>query len=133
MGAIHPISWRPLAIATAAGAPSPATIPPLRSGDNETAQLGGGFFLYVIETLQISGSLRLPGFKDPTTRITTPPSDHIPLGGVVRFSVLRAGLSSLRRAKKRPQRGGELRPPVSELRLQGYNQGRLPAEVLALG
>jgi hypothetical protein len=26
-----------------------------------------------------------PGFKDPTTEMPAPPSDHIPLGGVVRF------------------------------------------------
>jgi hypothetical protein len=26
-----------------------------------------------------------PGFKDPTTEMPTPPSDYIPLGGVVRF------------------------------------------------
>jgi hypothetical protein len=44
------------------------------------------FSLYVIETLQTSGRLSLPGFKDPTTGLTTPPSDHIPLGGVVRFN-----------------------------------------------
>ena len=27
----------------------------------------------------------VPGFKDPMTEMPTPPSDHIPLGGVVRF------------------------------------------------
>ena len=67
-----------------AGDPSPATISPLRFRRQRNGPTRGGFFLYVIEILQTSGRLRPPGFKDPTTRITTPPSDHIPLGGVVR-------------------------------------------------
>jgi hypothetical protein len=29
--------------------------------------------------------LMSPGFKNPTTEMPTPPSDHIPLGGVVRY------------------------------------------------
>jgi hypothetical protein len=31
------------------------------------------------------GVSMMPGFKDPTTEMPTPPSDHIPLGGVVSF------------------------------------------------
>jgi hypothetical protein len=39
-------------------------------------------FLLVIDILQISGRMGLPGFQRPTTEIHAPPSEHIPLGGV---------------------------------------------------
>ena len=39
-------------------------------------------------------TIRMPGFQRPTAEIPTPPSDHTPLGGVVRFRVHRATLPS---------------------------------------
>src|SRR3979411_1947623 len=39
-------------------------------------------------------TIRMPGFQRPTAEIPTPPSEHTPLGGVVRFRVHRATLPS---------------------------------------